>query len=60
MWIHSMGRIGHHITCAKYTRESLKQKFDISRHRIRNGLNRTGRVYHGLVTLTVRLKQVHL
>ena len=57
---HSIARIGHHITHAEYRWKFLKQKFDICRHRIRNGLNRKGWVYYGLVTLAVRMKRVHL
>jgi hypothetical protein len=54
--LHSMGRIGHHITQAEYRGELLKQMFDSCRHRIRNGLgwlwhshgqNRKGWVYYG-------------
>ncbi len=54
--LHSMGRIGHHITRAESRGKFLPQKFDISRHKIMNGLNRKGCVYNGLVTLTARLK----
>jgi hypothetical protein len=40
--LHSMGRIGHHITSAEYRGKFLKQKFNICRHGIRIRLNRKG------------------
>ncbi len=43
--LHTIGRIGHRITYAEYRGKFLKQKFDIFRHRIRNGLTRKGWVY---------------
>jgi hypothetical protein len=36
------GKNGHHITRAENRGKFFQQKFDISRHRIRNGLNRNG------------------
>jgi hypothetical protein len=39
-----------HITLAVNRGKFMQQKFDISRHRNRNGLNRKGWIFNGLVT----------
>jgi hypothetical protein len=67
--LHSMGRTGDHITHSEYRGKFLTQKFDICKHRVWNrlgwswlsgGQNRKWWVYHGLVALTISLKQLHL